>query len=199
MAMAVVACLALLIVSAWQPHAARADRPRRDLGLARSSLLVAGLCYVQLLVGAHVTGIGAGLAFRDFPLMGGAVFPVIASEREAFHATHRLLALALALAVVLLVVHARRARASRVADASTPAARWLVRLPWLCLGLVAVQVVLGAANLWTGTSWTTVVPHLAVASWIWTALVFQTLLAYRHAPRVPAGPATSDARQEVPA
>lgn len=201
MAMAVVACLAILVVATGRPAAASRPRPRPGgTRLARASLAVAGLCYAQLLVGAHVTGTGAGLVFRDFPLMGGAVVPAVTSQRELFHATHRLLALALALGVVALAVLASRERASRQATGGwEPSGRWLARLPWLAAVLVAAQVALGVANLATETSWVTVIPHLAVASWIWTVLVFHVLLAYGHG--APSSPeeAGASAREEVPA
>jgi heme A synthase len=116
MAMLVVACLAYLVVSAGRGQA-QPDASRRDLGLARTSMLVTGLCFVQILVGGHVTGLAAGLAYTDFPLMGGAVFPEITSEREAFHAAHRFLAYALVLAVAYLCARAARYRREHPAAA----------------------------------------------------------------------------------
>jgi heme a synthase len=172
LAMVIVALLIYLSVELAAPRGVGARRGRRDLRLPRFAAVVAGLCYLQILVGGHVTGIGAGLVYTDFPLMGGAVLPAVASEREAFHVLHRLLAGFLALAVVALYAFARRTR---------PANPWLVRLPALAVGLVVVQVGLGAANLWNGSSFVTVIPHLAVASWIWATLVLHTLLAYRQA------------------
>jgi hypothetical protein len=48
--------------------------------------------------------------------------------------------------------------------------------------LVVVQIAIGVGNLWTLASPFTVIPHLAVASWIWTVLAFLAVLAYRRAP-----------------
>ncbi|CAN5891846.1 hypothetical protein BH23ACT8_BH23ACT8_09930 [soil metagenome] len=175
MAMLVVACLAYLVVSAGRGQA-QPDASRRDLGLARTSMLVTGLCFVQILVGGHVTGIAAGLAYTDFPLMGGAVFPEITSEREAFHAAHRFLAYALVLAVAYLCARAARYRREHPAAPSRS-----VRLPLWAAGLVVIQVGIGVGNLYSGTSWLTVIPHLAVASWIWVVLVLGTMHAYRDA------------------
>lgn len=169
MAMLVVACLAFLVVRTGVPQAER-DCPR-DVGFARLAAAVTALCFVQILVGGHLTGVGGGLAFTDFPLMDGAVFPELSNEPEAFHALHRFLAYALTAGVVALAVRAARAGLGRHA-----------RLAAWAVGLVGLQVAIGVGNLVSGLSWLTVVPHLAVASWLWTVLVFLVLLAYRDAP-----------------
>jgi heme a synthase len=192
MAMLIIGCLTFLVVRATTAAEPRPTGPR-DLRLARLAAGVAALCYVQILVGGHVTGINAGLAFTDFPLMGGAIFPEITSEREAFHVAHRLLAYALAAAVVVLVARSRRYRRAAIeAGRWDDGQRWLVRLPLLAAGLVALQIGIGVANLFNGASFLTVIPHLAVASWIWTALAFTTVLAYRRAPAGDAAPAVRD-------
>jgi cytochrome c oxidase assembly protein subunit 15 len=199
MAMVVVASLVYLALSvsfprasprAW-PTAPRTspvaearwpwERPSwRDLRFARAAAAVTGLALVQILVGGHVTGIGAGLAFGGFPLFDGTLVPVVATADEAWHVAHRLLALALALAVVVLARRAgEQARSLGVSEAPLAARRWLVRLARAAVLLVAAQVALGAANLWTGLSAWTVTPHLAVASWLWAVLVLETVLAYR--------------------
>lgn len=180
LAMIVVACLLMLAVNATGPRANRTSSR-----LARAAAVVASLAYVQILVGGHVTGIGAGLAFRldGFPLLHGAVFPVPATEAELFHAGHRWLGGALAVAVVWLSAVALRDRRRRqAAGVWTPADRWLVRLPLGATVLVALQAALGIANLATELSFVTVIPHLAVASWIWTVLFLLVLLARRATP-----------------
>lgn len=182
MAMLILGCLTFLVVRASTVAEPRPTQ-RRDLRFAHVTVGVAALCYVQILIGGHVTGINAGLAFTDFPLMGGAIFPEIASEREAFHVAHRLVAYLLAGAVGLLVLRARRyQQALEAAGRWDRSQRWLVGLPRLAALLVGVQIVLGIANLSNGTSFLTVIPHLAVASWLWTVLAFTVALAYCRAP-----------------
>ncbi|MDP8970908.1 MAG: COX15/CtaA family protein [Actinomycetota bacterium] len=195
MAMAVVACLIYLSVNATVPRLPRDQRAARDLRFPRANAAVAGLTYLQILVGGHVTGIGAGLAFglEGFPLFGGSVVPPIGSEREAFHVAHRFLAFALAGAVLWLCALAARHRGRLVADGLWSARhRWLVRLPMLAATLVAVQIILGVANIAGQLSFVTVIPHLAVASWIWALLVLCTTLAYRLAPERDLRIATGD-------
>lgn len=185
MAMVVVACLAYLVVYATTEGEERAPRGSRRTRLAAISAGVAALCFVQIVVGGHVTGINAGLVYTDFPLMGGSIFPPITTEREAFHVAHRLLAYLLTGAVVLLCAEAARYKRELVAaDLWDDRQRWVVKLPMWAATLVLVQIGLGIANLHNAASFLTVIPHLAVASWIWTTLVLGTLLALRRAPVV---------------
>ena len=199
MAMLIVACLTYLLMQA-DPQARSAapvssDRDRRFLRLAT---VVAVLCLAQILVGGHVTGINAGLVWTDFPLMGGAVLPPIATERELFHVAHRLLAYVLAAGVVVLCVAAvRRHRDLAAEGLADRTQRWLLRLPVAAVVLVIAQVALGVGNLVTETSIFTVIPHLAVASWLWTVLVFTVLLARRRPapvtqPMAEVGPARAE-------
>jgi heme A synthase len=186
LAMALLALLVYMAVSSGRQPPARGERGARDLRYARVATAVAALTYLQVLVGGHVTGLRAGLAYRDFPLMDGRVFPEITTRAQAYHATHRFLAYALAAAAVYLCARAVRYRRElRAAGGWDPGQRWLVRLPVWVAALVVVQIGLGVANLASHTAAWTVTPHLAVASWIWTLLVLLAVLAYRGAPARP--------------
>lgn len=175
MAMVVVGCLITAAAavntsagrSAWTP-------------MAKATGAVAALAFAQILVGGHVTGIGASLVFTDFPTMGGTLLPDVATEEEAFHVLHRVLAFLLLGAVIWLC--ARAARFKRETEQSGPltaAQRLVVKLPMWAATLIVVQICLGVANLWSRASYLTVTPHLAVASWIWAVLVLGTVLARR--------------------
>lgn len=192
MAMVVLACLVGLTIASSDAPVSRGDDTGGLRRLAWTSTAVAGVCLAQILVGGHVTGIGAGLVYTDFPLMGGSVVPAVATQREAFHVAHRLLAYLLAGGVVYLcAVALQTRRAQLLAGAWAREQRWLVTLPLCAALLVAVQIVLGVANLFNGASFVTVIPHLAVASWIWTVLVAHALLAHRSAPSLAVGTAAS--------
>lgn len=202
MAMVVVACLIYLAVAVTRPAPSRSSGTAGDRRLAWTATAVAGLCFVQILVGGHVTGIGAGLVYPTFPLMDGTLIPAIGTEREAFHVAHRLLAYLLAGGTAYLVVAALRHRRTMLAAGTWGhAQRWLLALPLATGLLVVVQIVLGVANLYNGTSFATVIPHLAVASWIWATLVLHTLLAHHHAASRSVGPPapSPSPRQEAPA
>ena len=168
MGMLVLACLLAVAVEATVPRRAVTAAGR---GLARICGGVAALTYVQILVGGHVTGVGAGLAFVDGPWLGIATFGPLTDQAAAFNVVHRLLAAVLVVAVGVLATAARRAGA----------AGWPRRLSHVAGGLLLLQVALGVANLAGGLSALTVVPHLAVASWLWAVLALQTLLVLRGA------------------
>lgn len=175
MAMVVVACLIAAATAVNVPAERTAWTP-----LAKAHAAVAALTLTQILVGGHVTGIGASLAFTDFPTMGGTMLPDIDTEQEAFHVLHRALAFLLLGAVIWLTARAARMRREAQADGTwNPALRLIVRLPMWAATLVVAQICLGVANLWSRTSYLTVTPHLAVASWIWAVLVLGTVLARR--------------------
>lgn len=197
MAMLVVACLVLATAGASSPRdagGATSAATTRELSFARTSTAVAALAFVQILVGGQVTGLGAGLVYTDFPLMGGAVIPAVSSAHEAFHVAHRLLAYALAGAVVYLCARAFRYRRETVVGGGHE--RWLVKLAMWAATLVVVQIGIGVANLMTGTASAVVAAHLSVASLIWTVLVILAVLAYRWAPAAVPGSTRTGTREE---
>ncbi|MGZ6213844.1 MAG: heme o synthase, partial [Candidatus Limnocylindria bacterium] len=138
--------------------------------------ITAAAAFAQMLLGSWVTGAEAGLAFPDFPLMHGDVWPTSVTDGEAVQLAHRLLAVAVAL---LVFWTARRVRHAVVASGPR-------RLAGLAVILVLVQVVLGAANVWSRLSALFVVPHLAVGAALWATLVVLYLALRRAAATEPA-------------
>ena len=183
MAMLVVACLLLVAVNAAPADAARDG----DRGFARTAAAVSGVTLLQILVGGQVTGTAAGLAFvgPGFPFLGIVSFAPVDSPPAAYNIAHRVLAVAVAAAVMMLVARARRSGQTG----------WVLRLPRIAAWLVVFQILLGVANLATSLSFLTVIPHLAVASWIWATLVLTTLLAYRRLPDSARVPAAGEQRE----
>ncbi len=136
--------------------AGRFDRMTRLAWLAAAAVL--GL----IVVGALVRGERAGLAFTDWPLMGGKVVPALGALRPALMFVHRVLAVLVAGLVASLALLAWRRRRTR-----GPAAALVLA----AAGLYLVQVLIGAANVWTRLAVGPVVAHVAVSSLIWAALV----------------------------
>lgn len=172
LAMLVVACLLLVAV-----HARPAPASPSSRRFARASLGVSALTFVQILVGGHVTGVAGGLAFvaAGSPAWGLFAVAPIMTEAQAYNVAHRGLALLLAAAVMWLAATARRCGQQGA----------LLGLPRLAAVLVVAQILLGIANLATELSFVTVIPHLAVASWLWASLVLTTILAFRAAAQAP--------------
>jgi heme A synthase len=173
LAMALVGVLLYLAVAAtggatWSRGAASP--------MARTAAAVAGITYLQILVGGHTSGVGSGLVYADGPALGLFAVSPIGGEAAAFNVAHRGLAVLVLVAVTVLAVRVRRSSATG----------WVARLPQIAVSLVALQILTGVANLASGLSFVTVIPHLAVASWLWAVLVLETLLAAR-------APSSSDA------
>jgi heme A synthase len=131
----------------------------------------------QMLLGSAVTGWSAGLAYGTFPSFNGRVVPpVLRTLQQGLHVAHRLTAYLVVALVVALFVRAR---------AAEPLVR---RTALLALVLVAVQVTLGALNIWYRLPAWSVAPHLAVGSWLVTALYVVTLRARWSVAGAPAEP-----------
>jgi heme o synthase len=167
--------LALTIVIA--DRAVRGWLPPRRAGLP-TGLIAATLAavFAQMLLGSWVTGHGAGLAFPDFPLMGGTLVPALAAPEQVIQAAHRALAV-----VVLGMVLWTAAAVRRSTQATQPR-----RLAAVAVALTLVQLALGAANVWSRLSALFVVPHLAVGAALFAVLVWLYLSALRAPVATPA-------------
>jgi protoheme IX farnesyltransferase len=146
--------------------------PTTARGVPVGLVTVTGLAiFAQMLLGSWVSGTGAGLAFTDFPLMDGSAWPTIAVSGQVVQVAHRVLAVVVATLVVWM--------ARRIWHTSaTPYPR---RLAGLAVILVAAQIGLGAANVWSRLSALFVVPHLAVGAALWATTVM-LYLAIRRLP-----------------
>lgn len=105
-----------------------------------SATLLVVLVYMQILAGALMRHLGAGLAIPDFPLSFGRVVPSFTTTAIAVNYAHRLGALTVAAAVVILAVRLFRYEAKHP----------LRRIASLLVGVVAAQVLLGALTVWSG-------------------------------------------------
>ena len=170
--------LALTLVIADRAVGGSLPLPGRGAPTGLAALTGAAV-FAQMLLGSWVSGTGAGLAFADFPLMDGRVWPQIGADAELVQAAHRGLALVVG---VLVVLTARRVR--RTFDAPYPR-----RLAGLAVILVGVQLALGAANVWSRLSALFVVPHLAVGAALWAIAVLLYLAVRREPVRRPVGEA----------
>jgi heme a synthase len=156
------ALLALVIYIAASSLAAEGKLGRYpDAQVSRRATFAAACVFALLLVGSYVTGRDAGYVFGDWPLMNGRLVPDLSIETHAVHFLHR--ALAGLTGVVLVAVGAGILR--RRADLPLQA-----RLTQVALGLYVVEVLVGAANVWTRLNPAFVTLHLALGALIWAAL-----------------------------
>ena len=161
-----------------------AARPRP--GLTRLAGLLAIALFAQMLLGSWVTGQHAGLAFGDFPLMGGVLVPDLATSAEAIHFAHRAMSLIVAGLSVVLAIAVYRATETVLPR----------RLATLLVVLVAVQVALGGLNVVSRLSALFVVPHLLVGATLFGGSVWLLLDTRRLRPSEVR--ATSRAREPGP-
>lgn len=140
--------------------------------LWRYALAFTGVLWVQILIGGHLTGVTGGLAYKADPAMGIFSVGPITMEAEAVNVVHRYLAFVVAGLIIWLAIRIKRTRGS--SDGSDIAqVRLGVALRWarVAAGLTGLQILLGVANLWSNLSFVSVIPHLAVASWILACMV----------------------------
>ncbi len=129
-------------------------RPGPDRAGVRPVALVATVVvFAQLLLGALMRHTGAGLAIPDFPLALGHLVPPFDQPGVAFHFAHRLGALGVLVAVGILALRAHQSREPRIA-----------RTAWLALGLVVVQIALGATTVLAGKAVLPTTAHVAVGA-----------------------------------
>ncbi len=135
----------------------------------RNLVIVAALATLTLmLTGSYVSGSGAGLAFRDWPLFDGRLMPH-GGRLAVIQATHRFTVLA----VFLLIGHVT-GKAWRTQRANRP----LLIGTTLAFGLYIAQAFVGAANIWTLLQPAASAAHLALAMAIWAILVVVATLAH---------------------
>ncbi|TMK35261.1 MAG: protoheme IX farnesyltransferase, partial [Actinobacteria bacterium] len=136
---------------------------------------VTGLAtYALLLVGTYVRAEGAGLAFRDWPLMSGRLVPDLAQPGAGPMFAHRLLAIAVTALIAWCVVRARTMR---------PRSPKLVGLSTLALVLVIAQIAVGALNVVTELATWARAAHVAVSALIWATVVALAVVARREPSR----------------
>ena len=107
----------------------------------------------------------------DFPSCNGGFLPFGTSRAMDIHLTHRALmylASAAVLALFALVLAQRR----RLDGDSGKA---LTRLASGAVGVLAVQVLLGAMNVWLGEHESLIVAHLTVGTVLWVTLALLTM------------------------
>jgi cytochrome c oxidase assembly protein subunit 15 len=162
-------------------------------GLRGASGLLASLVYVQLVLGAIMRHLdsrswsGSRLAIPDFPLSLGRVVPPLDSAAVAIHFAHRIGALLVLGAAVLL---ARRAH--RLANP-------LFTRPALgLLGLVVLQIALGATTVLTGKGVLPATAHVANGAAVLGASVFLGLRAFRRLHPSPVGAFTGVTHPAAP-
>jgi heme A synthase len=106
---------------------------------------------------------------KEFPTCNGEFMPFGEARLVDIHLTHRFFMYLAVLAVLALAVLTIRRRPGG----------GLVRSAWVALGLLAVQVLVGALNVWLEEYEVLIVLHLALGTLLWWTVASMTLSLYR--------------------
>jgi protoheme IX farnesyltransferase len=142
---------------------------RTDRSFSRLALVTAAVVGLLLLVGTYVWASDAQLVFTEWPLMTGGLAPTLGGAATAMF-LHRALA---AVALLLVLWSAVRARTD------TRRHRFVVRLSTAAVVLFVVQIMVGAANVWTRLRPWAIVAHVALSVLIWATVVALATVAWR--------------------
>ena len=146
----------------------RGDRHRPALpALAAITTLV---IYAQILVGAVMRHMGAGLAIPDFPLSFGRIIPPLDSGFIAINFAHR--CGAIVVTVIVLWTVARVLGGYRGES-------WLRRPALGLIVLLAIQIGLGAITIWSERAVIPTTAHVAIGAAMLATSLTLTLRAFR--------------------
>ena len=126
--------------------------------------MLAGLVFLQVLAGAVMRHLGAGLAIPDFPLSFGRLIPEMTSVGIAVNYTHRVGALLIVIATISLW-----SRVFRMVQVRPVKAMYVTLLM-----ILTIQILLGAFTVWSGKNPVITSVHVAIGA---TTLAITLLLA----------------------
>jgi cytochrome c oxidase assembly protein subunit 15 len=159
--------IALFTSRSWLESAVT---PVDDATLRGRALGLTMAIYIQILIGATMRHIGAGLAIPDFPLAFGHVIPPTWSAQIAVHFAHRVWALVVVIWIVANAIYIWRRHRER---------RELVRPATWLVGLVLVQATLGALVVLTAKQPEVNTLHVATGAIVLGTSLVVTLRAFR--------------------
>ena len=173
--------IALVTSRGWLERAAGAGGADTGVpSLATLGAVTVGVAYLQILVGALMRHSGAGLAIPDFPLSFGRLVPPLASPLVLYAYAHRVGALAVSVCVLWTAGRILRRHAGDPG---------LVRPALILVALLAFQIFLGAAIVWTHKAVMPTTTHVVSGASILVTSLVIALRSRRHLAAVAARPA----------
>jgi heme A synthase len=159
-ALTIISVLLLLTTSALA-----LDRPLPSIdvtpGFKKLATAVIAMTLVLMLIGAYMAGSDYGLACNGWPLCNGEVIPATDTTSVLVHFVHRLVALVVGLSMLTLLWMAWQQRAK---------APLAFNLTVAAFGILILQALVGASNIWTKLSDEASIAHLAVGTLLWMTL-----------------------------
>jgi cytochrome c oxidase assembly protein subunit 15 len=160
-------CLTVAIAVVTAPGW-RAGRILENAALRRAATVAVVLIFLQLLVGAVMRHTKSGLAIPDFPLSLGRAVPPLSSFPVAIAFAHRIGALCVAAAVLLVV--------REVFRSTRPGLR---KGALFLAGLVGAQIALGALTVLSGKDVVITTAHVATGALLLGATLAVGLFSMR--------------------
>lgn len=149
-------------------------RPRAEgqvrIPLATLCAITTGVTYLQILAGAVMRHLGAGLAIPDFPLSFGMLLPPIWDKYIAVNFAHRCGAVIVSCFIIWTFARVMRAHREQ-AELRRPAEVLLI--------LLALQVSLGAITIWSSRAVLPTTSHVAVGAAVLVTSLTLTIRAWR--------------------
>jgi len=163
-------CLTLSVALFTSPGWRATADPVDDPLLRRLAATTTAMIYCQILLGATIRHVGAGLAIPDFPFAFGHLLPPQWSGAIAVHFAHRVGALLVTTAIVATSAHVWYRHGRR---------RELARPATLLVVFVGVQITLGAFVVWSGLQPVINTAHVVNGALVLGTSVVLTLRSFR--------------------
>ncbi|MBI4404813.1 MAG: heme A synthase [Deltaproteobacteria bacterium] len=166
-------CLAIIAAAVTLPAWNKQYEPLSDSGWLSTRtlcILLFSSLFVQLLLGAYMRHLNAGLAIPDFPLSFGSIVPPFLSEKIAVNFAHRAWALPASALVVWVMSRIYIQFSNRLG---------LVGLAGVLAWLVVLQLMLGALIIWLGRPVGIASAHVAVGALVLGCVCLLTVIIFR--------------------
>ena len=159
-----------IFTSPWFLEVTPREESLARIPLATLAAVTTGVVYLQILIGALMRHLGAGLAIPDFPTSFGQAIPPVWNEFIAINFIHRCGAVIVTCVVVWTV--------ARVSSSHRKEAR--LRRPALALILLlTLQICLGAITIWTRRAVFPTTAHVAIGAAVLVTSLTITIRAWK--------------------
>jgi heme a synthase len=166
-------CLTVALAIFTSPRFIGAEsrrEPRARVSLGTLCAITTGVIYIQILLGAVMRHLGAGLAIPDFPTSFGRLVPPVWNTSIAVNFAHRCGAVVVTCFVLWTVIRVLGGHRDET---------WLVRPARGLVALLAVQLLLGALTVWSGRAVLPTTAHVTVGAAVLATSLALTIRAWR--------------------
>ncbi len=172
----VLVCSIALFTSRWWLNSDKEKQIAVPRGLRSHFFWVTILIFIQLLIAATMRHQHAGLAIPDFPLAYGKVWPDTSAAAIASYSEHRIemngenpitafqIILQMVHRLVAYTIFLGVAAAAILARKKLGGSDALTKFAFVWLGLLTLQIILGAATIWTNKAADIATLHVMVGA-----------------------------------